>query len=95
MSVLNSACGGDGAGPLSPEELSRHLQRAMLQLKSEHMDPDGRGVDYAQLRFSKHFTEYVNISSQLVNCDPTQLSEESRMAFFISILLFVCTIFMG
>ena len=71
---------------MSPEELSRHLQKVMLQLKSEHMGPDGRGVDYIQLGSSKHFKEYVSISSRLVHCDPTQLSEESRMAFFISIL---------
>lgn len=85
MNVLNSL-EGEVAEPMMPEELSRHLQKAMLELKAEHMAADGRGVDYAKLASSQLFSEYVKLSSQLATCDPTQLSEESRMAFFISIL---------
>ncbi len=86
MNVLNSPPEGNGDESMEAEELSRGLQKVMLQLKAEHMGPEGRGVDYPQLASSKLFSEYVQIASQLVNCNPAQLSEESRMAFFISIL---------
>ncbi len=88
MNVLN---GGEGAvGPSAategPEELGRYLQQAMLRIKAEHIGADGCGVDYAALASSHAFSEYVQVARQLVNCDPTPLPEEERMAFFISIL---------
>lgn len=92
INVLNSPPKRTDAESETPEELSRHLQRTMLELKAGHMGPDGRGVDYQQLTSSKLFTEYVCLSSQLITCDPSQLSEESRMAFFISILFHSCSV---
>ena len=88
MNILNNLPEGDRdeAVSMTPEELSRYLQTKMLELKAEYMGPDGQGVDYLQLPSSKLFSEYVHLSAQLVTCDPSQLSEESRMAFFISIL---------
>lgn len=87
MNVLNS--GGDVNGvvpvPETPEQLGTYLQKAMLQIKAAHMDREGRGVDYASLTSSEAFSEYVRVAQQLVNCDPTQLPEEERMAFFINI----------
>lgn len=86
MNVLNS--GGSGHGELvnTPEQLGRYLQKAMLQIKANHIGSDGRGVDYTALASSDAFSEYVRVAQQLVNCDLTPLSEEDRMAFFISIL---------
>ena len=85
MNVLNDG-DTDSAGSQAPEQLGRHLQQAMLQIKADHIGADGRGVDYASLRSSKAFAEYVQVARQLVHCDPTALSEEAKMAFFISIL---------
>ena len=89
MNVLNRAGSeGDSTGQRSPQDLGRYLQQAMLQIKTEHMDASGRGVDYQRLASSKLFTEYLQVAHQLVDCDPTPLSEQDRMAFFISILIF-------
>lgn len=84
MNVLNSG-DADSAVSGAPEQLGRHLQQAMLQVKADHIGAGGRGVDYASLRSSTAFAEYVQVSQQLVHCDPTALSEEAKMAFFINI----------
>lgn len=86
MNVLNSGCSsGHGALLDTPEQLGRYLQKAMLQIKANHIGTDGRGVDYAALASSEAFSDYVGVARQLVNCDLTPLSEEEQMAFFISI----------
>lgn len=90
MNVLNIggvSGGAEGnAAVETPEQLGRYLQRAMLQIKADHIGNDGRGVDYSSLASSKSFLEYIQVAGQLVTCDPIPLSEEERMAFFISIL---------
>ena len=90
MNVLNSSGVGraivGSVVPDTPEELGKYLQKAMLRIKADHISMDGRGVDYASLASSKAFSEYVDVTQQLVNCDLTALSEKERMAFFISIL---------
>ncbi len=70
---------------IQPLDISLILQRSMLQLKGSHMTGDGRGVDYERLRGSELFLEYVELSSRLVDCDPSHLDESHRTAFFISI----------
>lgn len=71
----------------TPEELAKYLQKCMLCLKADHISSDGRGVDYRSLATSEAFKDYVMVSRQLVNCDPSSLlGEDERMAFFISIL---------
>ncbi len=95
MNILNikSAPGQETqsqAAAKDPVQLSRCLQQAMLQLKADHMSPDGRGVDYAGIASGKAFADYLSLAEELIECDPTSLSEEERMAFFISILLQSC-----
>ena len=85
MNILNKAV-SDGLDQRPPEELGRYLQKAMLQIKAEHIAEDGRGVDYTKLASSELFKEYAQVARQLVNSDPGPLSEPERMAFFISIL---------
>lgn len=70
----------------TPEELARYLQKSMLRLKADHISSDGKGVDYSSLVTSEAFKEYVQVSQQLICCDPSLLAEEERRAFFISIL---------
>jgi hypothetical protein len=90
MDILN--CGDDsgaiagGTAVGTPEQLGKYLQKAMLQIKANHVGADGRGVDYSSLASSSAFLDYVNVARKLVNCDLTSLSENARMAFFISIL---------
>ena len=59
----------------------------MLQMKGEYMTEDGRGVNYEKLTGSDLFKCYQSLTGELVQCDPSQLNEEERKAFFISILL--------
>lgn len=93
MNILNTGRDVSGAAPAleTPEQLGRYLQKAMLQIKAAHIDAEGRGVDYASLASSEAFLEYVKVAEQLVKCDPSQLPEEERMAFFISILKWFAT----
>lgn len=89
MNVLNTigyAPGADVAEHKTPEELGKYLQQTMLKIKAEHIGADGHGVDYMKLTSSRLFSDYVQMANQLVNCDPTLLLEQERMAFFISIL---------
>lgn len=86
MNILNKDGVASEEAQKPPEELGRFLQRSMLQMKAEYMAEDGRGVDYAQLASSDLFAQYVKMVHQLVDCDPTPLPEQDRMAFFISIL---------
>ena len=87
MDILNAgAAPKPGIAVESPEELGRSLQKAMLQMKGEHMSGDGRGIDYTALVSSKSFSDYIQLAGQLENCDLTTLAQDERMAFFISIL---------
>lgn len=86
MEILNAGAPHESPAPL-PEELGRSLQKAMLQMKGEHMSGDGRGIDYAGLASSKSFSDYIQLAGQLENCDLTTLPQDQRMAFFISILV--------
>ncbi len=70
-----------------PDELSSELQKSMLRMKGEFMDADGKGVDYDGLRKSALFSDYVELSRDLVECDMKCLGAEERKAFFISILV--------
>ena len=89
--ILNTASppGGGESGSVTsypPIELSRKLQRTMLQMKGEFMSADGKGVDYGSLSTSELFTQYLQLAEELNGTDISQLSEAERKAFFISIL---------
>lgn len=59
------------------------------------MGNEGQGVDYEKLRLSQQFKEYEELTSQLQNVNLTDLSENEKKAFFISILsiFYVETVF--
>ena len=83
--VLNTAPpSGDVA--ISTPELARDLQRLMLSMKGRYMREDGRGVDYAALKQSEEFKEYLVKAGALAGADPGSLDEDQRKCFFISIL---------
>lgn len=85
--ILNQNVGvAPPATPRPPSDLALELQRTMLQMKGEYMIEDGKAVDYEKLTHSELFKHYQSLTAELVNCDPSQLDEDERKAFFISIL---------
>ena len=87
--VLNSA--RDLAGSVvgarrPPDALVNELQRTMLRMRGEYMSKDGKGVDYAALKNSELFSHYLQLARELTSCTISELSEEERKAFLISIL---------
>ena len=72
---------------MGPLQLSKLLQKQMLQMKGEFMGCDGRGVDYGRLAASATFQQYTSLAERLRTCAVANLSEPQRMAFFISIPL--------
>ena len=87
--VLNQTVGGappPSSSPRPPSELALELQRTMLHMKGEYMTEDGKGVNYEMLTHSELFERYQSLTRELEYCDPSQLNDEERKAFFISIL---------
>lgn len=87
--VLNSArdlAGSDVGARRPPAALANELQRTMLRMRGEYMSSNGKGVDYAALKESDLFSHYLQLARELAACNISELSEEERKAFFISIL---------
>ena len=89
LTVLN-------ASPANPEvissaDMSSHnsivtsMRRCLLALKGEYMSQDGLSVNYAEMKSSHKFEQYVATASMLKQLDVTALSENERKAFFINI----------
>ena len=84
--ILNQDVGvAPQATPRPPSDLALELQRTMLQMKGEFITKDGKGVNYELLTHSELFKRYQGLTSELEQCDPSQLDEDERKAFFISI----------
>lgn len=86
MHVLNLA-GSEGQPSVRrpPSAVALELQKTMLQLKGQYMSEDGREVQYSALRESPLFSEYERVARELANCDLSELREEEKKPFFISI----------
>ena len=69
----------------SEEKLVSLMRKTMLRLKGEFMREDGSSVDYAGIRQSDLFKEYVGLAKELDNCSVLNLSVDERKAFFINI----------
>ena len=87
LHVLNSSeeAGRSGARR-PPGPLALELQKTMLRLKGQYMSEDGREVHYHQLRSSGLFQDYEDVARQLCDCDLTELDDNEKKAFFVSIL---------
>lgn len=57
-----------------------------FRLKGKFMDLDGKKVDYAALKKSKEFEEYLAEVKQLQKVKLEPMTEIQRKVFFISIL---------
>lgn len=87
--VLNSSedeAGHSAARRRPPGPLALELQKTMLRLKGQFMSEDGHEVHYHQLRSSQLFQDYESVARQLCDCVLTDLEENERKVFFISIL---------
>lgn len=86
MRVLNEGSLSESSSPLSAVELSKLLQKLMLNMKGSFMSDDGRGVDYSALRNSELFVKYSNFACDLREIAVWEMTEDEKKAFFISIL---------
>jgi hypothetical protein len=68
------------------EDISKRLQKLMLQIKGQFMCDEGKAVDYGGIRTSQVFSQYTEQCSRLADVDLRTLTDQEKMAFFISIL---------
>ncbi|KAH3857774.1 uncharacterized protein LOC127871497 [Dreissena polymorpha] len=67
-------------------ELSKQMQKIMLKLKGEFIQEDGKGVNYAGMKDSALFQDYIdNVAPQLQHVDLDNITEYEKKAFFINI----------
>ncbi|XP_045176932.2 uncharacterized protein LOC123537321 [Mercenaria mercenaria] len=70
----------------SAVDISKQMQKTMLQLKGEFILDDGKGVDYQKVKDSKLFHDYRdNLAPQLQYVGLDNISENEKKAFFINI----------
>ena len=67
------------------EDISKRLQKLMLQIKGQFMSEEGKAVDYNGIKTSDLFVKYVEECSKLTRVDLRTLRDEEKIAFFISI----------
>jgi hypothetical protein len=72
--------------PQNGEDISKRLQKLMLQIKGQFMCDEGKAVDYGAIRTSQVFSQYIEQCSRLADVDLRTLTDQEKMAFFISIL---------
>lgn len=84
VAILNS---GDSSLQSLPSavELSRQLQKLMLNIKGNFISHEGHEVDYTALKDSDLFREYVERTKALKVVDLGSLERKEKIAFFLSI----------
>ncbi|KAK3852496.1 hypothetical protein Pcinc_040914 [Petrolisthes cinctipes] len=71
--------------PLSAQDISSSLQKAMLRMTGKFISEENGKVDYEGLKKSPEYQDYRVLASRLREVDVTDLEEKERMAFFINI----------
>ncbi|XP_073234466.1 uncharacterized protein [Porites lutea] len=84
FAILNS---GDSSLQSLPSavELSRQLQKLMLNIKGNFISREGHEVDYTALKDSDLFREYVERTKALKVVDLGSLERKEKIAFFLNI----------
>ena len=84
FAILNS---GDSSLQSLPSavELSRQLQKLMLNIKGNFISHEGHEVDYTSLKDSDLFREYLERTKALKVVDLGSLERKEKIAFFLSI----------
>ncbi|XP_043226984.1 uncharacterized protein LOC122384072 isoform X1 [Amphibalanus amphitrite] len=82
--ALNS---GETAGcpPLPAGELAENLRKLMLTMYAENISPDGKSVNYAGIKASDNWRNYVRMARELQRVDIFGLNREEKLAFFINV----------
>ena len=84
VAILNSGNTSLQSLP-SAVELSRQLQKLMLNIKGNFISHEGHEVDYTALKDSNLFREYVDRTKALKVVDLGSLERKEKIAFFLSI----------
>lgn len=84
VKVLNEGMSSSNKPEPAPD-IAAKLQKTMLKLKGKFMESDGKKVNYAALKKSKEFEEYLTQVKDLQNIKLESLTEVQRKVFFINI----------
>jgi glutaredoxin len=77
--------GGDGKNAGDAAAVAASLRKKILALYDAHLSEDGRSVDYAAMRTSRAFREYVDATEDLRSVDPRSMRREEKIAFFLNV----------
>ena len=69
----------------SPELMSQHIRKLLLQLFSKFLSGDGTSVDYVGIKQSPLWDQFRRMSVELQRVDIGSMTEEDKLAFFINI----------
>jgi hypothetical protein len=75
--------GGKNAGDAAAVAAS--LRKKILALYDAHLSEDGRAVDYAAMRTSRAFREYVDATEDLRAVDLRSMRRDEKIAFFLNV----------
>lgn len=65
--------------------MAEALRQIILGLFDRHLSADGRVVKYKMLKQDPDFQLFITATAELQGVDPTPLSREERIAFFLNI----------
>lgn len=87
--ILNSEELPSSSSPVAVEKLSsseiiNEMRMSLLRLKADYMDVTGKTVDYAALKSSDKYSDYLKVATQLKDVDLSTDSVQQRKAFFIN-----------
>ncbi|XP_038057106.1 uncharacterized protein LOC119728784 isoform X2 [Patiria miniata] len=66
-------------------ELGEELRKLILDIYSQHLTSDGKGVDYHGMKDSPKFQQYVKHTAELIRVDIAAATREEKLAFFINV----------
>ncbi|KAJ7363529.1 hypothetical protein OS493_009684 [Desmophyllum pertusum] len=79
-SGMSSSC-----EPRPAPQVAEELRRLILNLYSEFLSKDGKGVDYAAMGQSKEFIAYIKHTAELQRVKLEGMTREETLAFFVNI----------
>jgi len=71
--------------PRPAPQVAEELRRLILNLYSQFLSKDGKGVDYAAMGQSKEFKAYIKHTAELQRVKLEGMTREETLAFFINI----------
>ena len=69
----------------SPDLMSQHIRKLLLQLFSKFLSGDGSSVDYAGIKQSPLWDQFRRMSVELQRVDIGSMTDNEKLAFFINI----------